>query len=252
MFRTVPDLHGHNVRAVVIAVVAVDGAQIVRWSANAAGNVQEIAHPCLSGTGLTVKLVAGRRINANIRAYTSHAVSDTLAALFWDAANNITGLAAIRQLMTAVVGIDDLLQHERTGHTAMYSIICHSGNIDRAGQDVGLTESSAAEVVIAVDLDVVMQRTEVAFYVLAEAEMLIKVAENRICADLVEGFGEEYVAGAEAISKSLGIPEEKPPTEEEIAEAKKIADPNGTGKVNFEGFKALMTALIEEAKKEAK
>ena len=63
---------------------------------------------------------------------------------------------------------------------------------------------------------------------------------------------EEYVAGAEAISKSLGIPEEKPPTEEEIAEAKKIADPNGTGKVNFEGFKALMTALIEEAKKEAK
>ena len=63
---------------------------------------------------------------------------------------------------------------------------------------------------------------------------------------------EQYIAGANAISKSLGFPEEKPPTEEEIAAAKKIADPNGTGKINFEGFKALMNAMIEEAKKEAK
>ena len=63
---------------------------------------------------------------------------------------------------------------------------------------------------------------------------------------------EEYIAGADAISKSLGIPEEKPPTEEELAAAKKVADPNGTGKVNFEGFKALMNAMIEEAKKGAK
>ena len=63
---------------------------------------------------------------------------------------------------------------------------------------------------------------------------------------------EEYCAGADAISKSLGFPEEKPPTEEEIAAAKKIADPNGTGKVNYEGFKALMNAMIEDAKKSAK
>ena len=63
---------------------------------------------------------------------------------------------------------------------------------------------------------------------------------------------EQYIAGANAISKSLGFPEEKPPTEEEIAAAKKIADPNGTGKISFEGFKALMNAMIEEAKKEAK
>ena len=63
---------------------------------------------------------------------------------------------------------------------------------------------------------------------------------------------EQYIAGANAISKSLGFTEEKPPTEEEIAAAKKIADPNGTGKINFEGFKALMNAMIEEAKKEAK
>ena len=63
---------------------------------------------------------------------------------------------------------------------------------------------------------------------------------------------DEYCAGADAISKSLGFPEEKPPTEEEIAAAKKIADPNGTGKVNFEGFKALVQAMVEEAKKSAK
>ena len=63
---------------------------------------------------------------------------------------------------------------------------------------------------------------------------------------------EEYLAGAEALSKSLGIPEEKPPTEEEIAKANKIADPNGTGKVNFEGFKALVMAMVEEAKKAGK
>ena len=63
---------------------------------------------------------------------------------------------------------------------------------------------------------------------------------------------EQYIAGADAISKSLGFPEEKPPTEEELAAAKKIADPNGTGKVNYEGFKALMNSMIEEAKKGAK
>ena len=63
---------------------------------------------------------------------------------------------------------------------------------------------------------------------------------------------EQYIAGADAICKELGLPEEKPPTEEEIAAAKKVADPNGTGKVNYEGFKALMHAMIEEAKKEAK
>jgi len=63
---------------------------------------------------------------------------------------------------------------------------------------------------------------------------------------------EQYIAGADAISKELGLPEEKPPTEEEIAAAKKVADPKGTGKVNYEGFKALMHAMIEEAEKEAK
>ena len=63
---------------------------------------------------------------------------------------------------------------------------------------------------------------------------------------------EEYLARAGALAKSLGIPEEKPPTEEEIAAAKKVADPNGTGKINFEGFKALVQAMVAEAKKAGK
>ena len=63
---------------------------------------------------------------------------------------------------------------------------------------------------------------------------------------------EEYLARADALAKSLGISEEKPPTEAEIAAAKKVADPNGTGKINFEGFKALVQAMVEEAKKAGK
>ena len=63
---------------------------------------------------------------------------------------------------------------------------------------------------------------------------------------------EQYATQADAIWKSWGMKEEKPPTEEELAQAKKIADPNGTGKVNYEGFKALMTAMIELYKKDLK
>ena len=63
---------------------------------------------------------------------------------------------------------------------------------------------------------------------------------------------EEYLTKANALAKSLGVPEEKPPTEEELAKAKKVADPNGTGKINFEGFKALVLAMAEEAKKTGK
>ena len=48
------------------------------------------------------------------------------------------------------------------------------------------------------------------------------------------------------------MPEEKPPSEEDLAAAKKIADPKGTGKINYEGFKALMHVMIEDFKKEGK
>ncbi len=63
---------------------------------------------------------------------------------------------------------------------------------------------------------------------------------------------EQYGTQADAIWKSWGMPEEKPPTEEELNQAKKIADPNGTGKINFEGFKALINSYIELYKKEMK
>ena len=63
---------------------------------------------------------------------------------------------------------------------------------------------------------------------------------------------EQYATQADAIWKSFGMPEEKPPSEEDLAAAKKIADPKGTGKINYEGFKALMNAMIELAKKEIK
>ena len=63
---------------------------------------------------------------------------------------------------------------------------------------------------------------------------------------------EEFRAAAEAMSKNLNLPGIKPLTDEERARAKKIADPNGTGKITFEGFKALVQAGIAKGKKEGK
>ena len=48
------------------------------------------------------------------------------------------------------------------------------------------------------------------------------------------------------------VTHEQPPTEEEKAAAKKLVDPNNTGKINFEGFKALINAGIAKARKEGK
>ena len=62
---------------------------------------------------------------------------------------------------------------------------------------------------------------------------------------------EEFKVAAEALAKSLNLPEEKP-TEEEKAAAKKLLEPNNTGKITFEGFKALVQAKIEKGKKEGK
>ena len=50
----------------------------------------------------------------------------------------------------------------------------------------------------------------------------------------------------------MNLPGMKPPTEEEKAAAKKIADPNDTGKITFEGFKALVQAGIAKGKREGK
>ena len=62
---------------------------------------------------------------------------------------------------------------------------------------------------------------------------------------------EEFRAASEAMAKNLNLPGIKL-TEEERASAKKIADPNGTGKITFEGFKALVQAGIAKGKKEGK
>ena len=63
---------------------------------------------------------------------------------------------------------------------------------------------------------------------------------------------EEFRAASEAMAKSFNIPGMKPPTDEEKAAAKQIADPTGSGKVTFEGFKALVQAGIAKGKKEGK
>ena len=63
---------------------------------------------------------------------------------------------------------------------------------------------------------------------------------------------EEFRAAAETMAKNLNLPGIKPLTDEERARAKKIADPNGTGKITFEGFKALVQAGIAKGKKEGK
>ena len=50
-------------------------------------------------------------------------------------------------------------------------------------------------------------------------------------------------------AKALGLPKpEKEPTEEEKEKARKIADPDGSGKITFENFVKLMHAGIEKAK----
>ena len=54
-------------------------------------------------------------------------------------------------------------------------------------------------------------------------------------------------------AKALGIPKpEKEPSEAEKEAAKKLADPDGTGKITFENFKKLMQAGFEKARKEGK
>ena len=54
-------------------------------------------------------------------------------------------------------------------------------------------------------------------------------------------------------AKALGLPKpEKEPTEEEKAAAKKIADPDGSGKITFENFVKLMEAGIKKAREMGK
>ena len=63
---------------------------------------------------------------------------------------------------------------------------------------------------------------------------------------------EQFKVACEQIAKTMNLPGMHPPTEEEKAAAKKLVDPNNTGKINFEGFKALINAGIAKARKEGK
>ena len=58
-------------------------------------------------------------------------------------------------------------------------------------------------------------------------------------------------AALSAQAKALGMPERQP-TPQEVENAKKLADPQGTGKVTFEGFVNLVKGGIEVMKKKGK
>ena len=64
---------------------------------------------------------------------------------------------------------------------------------------------------------------------------------------------EQYKEAVILTAKELNLPKpEKEPTEEEKAQAKKIVDPDGTGKITFENFRKFSLLAIEEAKKRGK
>ena len=64
---------------------------------------------------------------------------------------------------------------------------------------------------------------------------------------------EELKAALEETARRLNLPKpEKEPTAEEKEQAKKIADPDGTGKITFENYKKLSMAVIAEGKKRGK
>ena len=64
---------------------------------------------------------------------------------------------------------------------------------------------------------------------------------------------EQYKQALILTAKELNLPKpEREPTEEEKEKAKKIADPDGTGKIIFESFRTLALPVIEEGKKRGK
>ena len=64
---------------------------------------------------------------------------------------------------------------------------------------------------------------------------------------------EEFKVAAEEHAKTLAFPPNlQQPTDEEKEKAKKLIDPDGTGKVNFDGFVKLCQAGIAKAKREGK
>ena len=63
---------------------------------------------------------------------------------------------------------------------------------------------------------------------------------------------QEFGMAMATLAKEMKLPERKPPTEEERAQFAKIADPQNTGRISYEGFVRLTKARIEKAKQEGK
>ena len=61
-----------------------------------------------------------------------------------------------------------------------------------------------------------------------------------------------FKAALKQLADEMKITEMLPKTEQGEVEFKKVTDPNNTGKVNFEGFKAIIQLGIENMKKEGK
>ena len=61
-----------------------------------------------------------------------------------------------------------------------------------------------------------------------------------------------FEAASREMAKQMNLPQGKEPTPEEKEKARKLVDPNGTGRINFEGFKLLVQAGIAKGRKEGK
>ena len=58
----------------------------------------------------------------------------------------------------------------------------------------------------------------------------------------------ELMEAYQKMAKAMNLPEKKQPTKEEEEKIKKLIDPEGTGKVNFQGFVNLVKAGAEQLK----
>ena len=63
--------------------------------------------------------------------------------------------------------------------------------------------------------------------------------------------GQVFAQNSKDISMKLQIPM-SPPTPQEIQNYKKISDPNNTGRITYEGFKAIVKYWVDKARSEGK
>ena len=87
----------------------------------------------------------------------------------------------------------------------------------------------------------------------AKLEQSLRAAFDKVDAEK-KGYitFEALMVALQAQAQAVGYKRDKPPTEEEKAEAKKIADPEGNNKITFENFKKFMIFGLEKKKAEGK